>query len=81
MIVLVILVVAAAAGGYLIGRWSVALVAAAVWCLNFLGRAAGWWGSGVGDGWPFLLAVGALLAAAGAAAGVAARRGLRRTAS
>jgi hypothetical protein len=76
------LIVAAAAGslcaGFAVGRWLAVPLAAATWPLYLLGRSEGWWGNGVGDGWEVSLAVGAAVAALGAAAGVLARQTTRR---
>ena len=50
-----VIVAASAASAVLAGfahrRWLVVPLAAAVWPLYYLGLHAGWWGSGVGDGW------------------------------
>ncbi len=74
MLVLVIIVgLSSVLGGFLVGRRSVAFVAPAVWALFMLGLTQDWWGHGVGDGWQYVLIVGAAVAAAGAATGVIVR--------
>jgi hypothetical protein len=74
MIALVAVALAFVAAGFAVGRWQVLLAAAAAVPLYFGGVLAGWWGSGVGDGWQFALAVGTALGTAAAALGVASRR-------
>ena len=61
------------AGGAL-GRWWIAAPAASAWTVFLLGLESGWWGSGVGDGWLWMLITGAAVCGASAALGVAARR-------
>lgn len=70
-----VIVAASAASAVLAGfahrRWFVVPLAAAVWPLYYLGLHAGWWGSGVGDGWAWAAALLTFVTAAGATAGVA----------
>ena len=72
--VVVVGIVAFGAIGALARRWSVVGLPLLVWPLYYLGLDAGWWGSGLGDGWPFALALVITLSAAAAAAGVALRK-------
>jgi hypothetical protein len=65
-------------GGFLFGRWPVALIAPAIWAFYVLGLAQDWWAYGVGDGWQYALIVGAAAAAAGTATGVLVRRAVHR---
>jgi hypothetical protein len=62
------------AAGALVGRWWIAATAASAWTVFVVGLASGWWGSGVGDGWLWMIAVGAAVSGAFAALGTAARR-------
>lgn len=60
--------------GAAVGRWWAALLPLVGWPLFVLGRYAEWWGSGVGDGWEYglaLLTVGGVVATL---IGVAGRR-------
>ena len=66
--------VAAAVIGVLVGRWIVMPPVAATWPTFMSGLERGWWGNGVGDGWEWSLVAGTALAVAGAALGVAVRR-------
>jgi len=74
MIWLVAIAAAFLAAGFAVGRWQVVVVAAAAVPLYFAGLLAGWWGSGVGDGWQFALAIGTVAGTGAAALGVASRR-------
>jgi hypothetical protein len=49
-----------AVASVLIGRSWLLIFAVCVWPVFFVGLLAGWWGSGVGDGWPYAL-VGLIL--------------------
>lgn len=49
-----------AVASVLIGRSWLLIVAVCVWPVFFVGLLAGWWGSGVGEGWPYAL-VGLIL--------------------
>jgi len=71
--------VPSALGGFLVGRWAVAVIAPASWALYPLGLTQDWWGYGVGDGWQYGLIVGVVTAAVGAATGVFVRRAAHRT--
>ena len=73
----VILAGSSAVAGFALNRWPIVPFAAGAWALQNLGRKAGWWGSGLGDGWPEALIAGMVAAAAGSTAGLAARRRLR----
>jgi hypothetical protein len=55
-----------------IGRIALALPAL-MWSLMFVGAAAGWWGSGLGDGWVVALAAAVAAGTLAAAAGLALR--------
>lgn len=64
--------------GLATGRFTAVLVAPAVWTVFFVGLDAGWWGSGLGDGW---IAAFVLLTTAGmiaTALGALIRRGFTR---
>jgi hypothetical protein len=67
--------------GLATGRVSVLIVPPLVWTIFFSGLAAGWWGSGVGDGWiaAFLQVTIASMIAAGV--GVFLRRTITRSQS
>jgi hypothetical protein len=62
------------AAGALVGRWWITALAPSAWTVFVLGLASGWWGSGVGDGWLWMLSVGAAVSGVSAALGTAARR-------
>jgi hypothetical protein len=74
MIPLVLIAAGAFAAGAVVGRWRVAIVVSSGWALFVLGLERGWWGSGVGDGWVWMLGAGIAVVAAAAAVGVAAHR-------
>jgi hypothetical protein len=79
MLVLVIVAgLSSVLGGFLVGRWPVALIAPAIWSCYMLGLTQNRWGHGVGDGWRYALIVGATAAAAGAATAVLVRRAVHR---
>ena len=71
---LVVLAAVSLAAGALVGRWWIAAAAVSAWTVFVLGLAWGWWGSGVGDGWLWMLIVGAVVTGGSAALGTAARR-------
>lgn len=71
---LVLLAALSLAAGALVGRWWIAAAAASAWTVFLLGLESGWWGSGVGDGWLWMLIMGAAVCGASAALGAAARR-------
>lgn len=73
----VVIAVAAAVVGAIVGRWIVVVPAVATWVIYVAGLKQGWWGSGVGDGWEVALVVGGGVAAFGALVGVLVRRGIR----
>lgn len=74
-----LLIALAAAGiGALVGRWAILVPVAAAWPVYLLGLEQGWWGNGVGDGWVASLLAGLVLAAIGAWLGVLARHRARR---
>lgn len=62
--------VAAAIAGAIVGRWIIAAGAVGVWVLYFAGLKQEWWGSGVGDGWEAALLIGAGAAALGSILGI-----------
>lgn len=72
----VLLAVAAAVVGALVGRWVVALPVTLIWVGYSVGLDLGWWGNGVGDGWIAAAALGAVAASLGAIVGVALRRSM-----
>jgi hypothetical protein len=74
MIPLIVVAAAFVAAGFAVPRWSAVVVAAALVPFYFAGLLAGWWGSGVGDGWQFALAGGTAASMVGAVTGVAVRR-------
>jgi hypothetical protein len=74
---LFVLSVGFALSGFLVGRGIVVAPAAAAPSLYWYSLKAGWWGYGVGDGWQYALVVMTILAVAGVATGVVARRRLR----
>jgi hypothetical protein len=74
MTLIAIVAIACAVIGFLTGRWLAVAAVAAVWPLLFLGTAAGLWGSGLGDGWQYVLVLGTAVMAGAAALGVALRR-------
>jgi hypothetical protein len=78
MIVLLALVPFAALG-FVVGRFSVIVVPPLACCVYFVGLGSGWWGSGLGDGWPFALAALSLAGVLAVAAGVGVRRRASRT--
>jgi hypothetical protein len=65
--------------GLATGRLATVIVPPLVWIVFFAGLAAGWWGSGLGDGW--IAAFVELTTAGAIAAGVGAilRRRIART--
>ena len=63
----------------IVGRWWVVLVPVVLWPLSFVGRVAGWWGSGVGDGWPAALVIGAIVGVCLTLIGIALHRALAST--
>jgi hypothetical protein len=69
------------AAGALVGRWWIVPTAASAWTVFVLGLASGWWGNGVGDGWLWMMTVGAAVSGASAALGTAARRARRNASS
>ena len=68
---------ASAALGAAVGRWYVVLLPPVAWLVYFTGLRAGWWGSGVGDGWQLALVMMAGLSGAAAAVGVAIAKAVR----
>jgi hypothetical protein len=79
MLVLVLVVgLSSVLGGFLVGRWPVALIAPAIWAFYVLGLVQNWWAHGVGDGWQYTLIGGTAAAAAGTATGVLVRRAVDR---
>ena len=78
---LVVFAAVSLAAGALVGRWWIAAAAVSAWTVFVLGLKWGWWGSGVGDGWLWMLAVGAVVSGACAALGTAARRARSNTSS
>jgi hypothetical protein len=73
-VVFIGMIVAGAALGAVVARWTAVPVAAGAWPAFMLGLEQGWWGSGVGDGWQVSLLVGAAGGAVGAAFGAWVRR-------
>jgi hypothetical protein len=65
--------------GILSGRFSALVVPPVASSLYFAGLARGWWGSGLGDGWPFALIVITAAGLAATAAGSILRQRLRPT--
>jgi hypothetical protein len=74
MIPVIVVAAAFVAAGFAMARWPVVVIAAALVPFYFAGLVAGWWGSGVGDGWQFALAIGTAASTVGALVGVATRR-------
>ncbi len=70
--------IAALAAGLVIGRWFALVVAPLLVGVAFAGVAAGWWGAGFTDRWPFVFVVMTVLAALLTAVGVAGHLALRR---
>jgi hypothetical protein len=60
--------------GLLAGRPATLLVPPAACGIFFGGLAAGWWGAGLGDGWPFALTGFSAVATVATATGIAVRR-------
>ena len=65
-----------AVASVLIGRSWLLIVAVCVWPVFFVGLLAGWWGSGVGDGWPYALVGLILVSVVGVLLGLLVRHGL-----
>ena len=74
---LVLVLLAFGVLGALAARWAVLVVPAFAWTLYFTGRKAGWWGSGLGDGWEAALTLLILSSTVAVAAGVALRKATR----
>lgn len=81
MTILTLTALASFAIGFAAPRWWAALAAGTLWPAYFAGIAFELWGAGVGDGWPYALALGTVTAVIGALAGVAAGRRHKRRAS
>ena len=81
MTILTLTALASFAIGFAASRWWAALAAGALWPAHFAGITLGLWGAGVGDGWPYALAVGTATAVIGALAGVVAGHHYRRRGS
>ena len=60
--------------GVVAGRWAVLALPWLIWPLYFVGLNVGWWGSGVGDGWQYVMAALVLISTVAAASGVLVRR-------
>ena len=71
VVLVVIGIVAFGVGGALSRRFAVVVLPPLLWPLYYAGLAEGWWGDGLGDGWPLALALVVLLSSAAGAAGVA----------
>ena len=50
------ILVVSAVTGFVVGRWWALFVPVAALGTFYAGLNAGWWGSGVGDGWQFAMA-------------------------
>ena len=75
MILIAIVAAACIVVGFATGRWLTVAAVAAVWPILFAGTALDLWGSGLGDGWPYVLVlVTALMAGAASVGGVARQR-------
>ena len=74
VVFVVIGIVAFGVGGALSRRFVVVFLPPLLWPLYYAGLAEGWWGDGLGDGWPLALALVVLLSSAAGAAGVALAR-------
>jgi hypothetical protein len=79
-VVLVAILVASAVVAFAVGRWWTVFVPVAALGVFYAGLNAGWWGSGVGDGWQFAMALVIGVGIVAAALGVAAHRLVRRRA-
>jgi hypothetical protein len=62
--------------GLITGRLAAGALPVVVWGLFFGGVAAGWWRSGLGDGWELAIAVLIFGGSFAAVAGVLIRRGM-----
>ncbi|MGH3016310.1 MAG: hypothetical protein ACRDNN_15300 [Gaiellaceae bacterium] len=69
----IVLTVAIGLAAAVVGRWWMLLLPVLVWPIYFLGLAQEWWGSGLGDGWQFGLAIVVAISLAAAALGVGLR--------
>jgi hypothetical protein len=70
---LVAILVASAALAFIVGRWWTILVPIAALGVFYAGLNYGWWGSGVGDGWQFVMAIAMVVGGLAAAGGVTMR--------
>jgi len=75
---LVLLTLPYLALGLLVGRLVALVVPPVVCAALFAGLAAGWWGAGLGDGWPYALGALILAGVAASAVGVALRHAAAR---
>lgn len=66
-----------ALAAFAVGRWWTLALPFVLVPLMYLGLGRGWWGAGLGDGWPFAM-VGVLALAFGAASVAVAVRALAR---
>jgi hypothetical protein len=71
----VLIGIAAAIIGAVVGRWLVAIPLTLAWICYSVGLDLGWWGHGVGDGWVAAAALGAVAVSLGAIIGVVLRHG------
>jgi hypothetical protein len=77
-VVLLTLVIGSIASGLLIGRWVALVIPAVVIPLFYIGLRYGWWGYGVGDGWPLLAIVFTIVVIAATGGAVVLSRAVRR---
>lgn len=79
-VILVSIIAGSVLIGLLVGRWWTLLVPIAAVPCFYLGLNAGWWGSGVGDGWQFamIFVLGLTAVAQATAVGVRVAFGGRR---
>jgi hypothetical protein len=80
VVLIIVIATASVVIGFAGGRWVIPPLLAGAWILYVAGREQEWWGSGVGDGWQIALIVGAVVAGVAGAAGVVARRRIKRAA-
>ena len=76
--VLVAVIVGLGGVAFFVGRWWSLVLPFAVVPIFYLGLDRGWWGSGLGDGWQYVMVFVLALAIGAAAVGLAGRALTRR---
>jgi hypothetical protein len=66
---------------FVVGQWWVVICPLFVVPTYYLGLERGWWGNGLGDGWPYVMLFGLALAIGSATVGLAARLLIRKSPS